>query len=271
MSGDVSGNVNANKHRPTKKRKPIKARTVVIATTVVAVFLAVCREALVTVLAIGALSATLAGVLFGSYDNVLAISGEKPSADDPVRILNTAFRGAVGFSGFYRLAFEGPNVEVPEDPPVPFEYTDDPFTFADTVEIACEPNAVVRLGEEGVALFQSPSHADMTWSAGTTSQYFVMANPEGNTMAISPHIWVDVDGDGMFDPDECVYNKCAYSGVRIASYGEFIAVGRQVEDIEIDRVLDVGEYKAVVDYYAVDGETRKCRDSKEFEFNLKVI
>lgn len=142
--------------------------------------------------------------------------------------------------------------------------------LADSVGIT-NNNKDTKANIEGTTSFQSPLSSDTHWKANSTSQHFVMANPTGNTVALAPHIYVDFNTDGNFSEDECVYNAIQYdSAGKSVSYGVFIDVGRQIEDIEITRTIDAGSYRAKVVYTAVDKETRTLCNGNEFVFDLSV-
>ena len=84
-------------------------------------------------------------------------------------------------------------------------------------------------------------------------------------MDSSPSIYVDLDADGDFEPDECVYNAPDSSG-----YGHLLRAGSQVDNIQLTRPLDSGTYDALTVWRSVLAGTSTPAGHTSFAWTLTV-
>lgn len=146
-----------------------------------------------------------------------------------------------------------------------------PVLFADTVGIT-HNNAEAHARIEGTTTFQAPYTSEQTWHADELAQRFTIANPSGNTVNMAGHIYVDLDDDGAFQEEECVYNPIHYAkDGRITSYGIFIAPGMQTETIDLVRKIPAGTYDALLSFTALDVDTDELCTGQAFEFQLEAV
>lgn len=123
----------------------------------------------------------------------------------------------------------------------------------------------------GSIVYQSPAEENETWKAGSKEQDFLIANPAGNTDDLAAHIYVDLNKDGEFTKDECVYNPIEYDeDGNVTSYGKFIAPGKEIEHITILQEIPAGTYDASLQFTAVDIDTKTLDNPMNFDFELKV-
>lgn len=115
---------------------------------------------------------------------------------------------------------------------------------------------------------------DGGWRANTIDQNFSLMLPASatyggttgkNPVDSSPSIYVDLDADGDFEPDECVYNAPDSSG-----YGSLLHAGSRVDSIKLTRPLDAGTYSALTVWRSVLAETPIPAGETAFAWTLTV-
>lgn len=115
---------------------------------------------------------------------------------------------------------------------------------------------------------------DGGWRANTIDQNFSLMLPASatyggttgkNPVDSSPSIYVDLDADGDFEPDECVYNAPDSSG-----YGSLLRAGSRVDSIKLTRPLDAGTYSALTVWRSVLAETPIPAGETAFAWTLTV-
>lgn len=123
----------------------------------------------------------------------------------------------------------------------------------------------------GTTTFQSMSEDDALWQANATTQHVTLANPSGNSVDMAPHIHVDLNDDGTFEDDECVFNPIERDGAGdVVDWGLFIAPGKQVETITLSRPVPEGQYAAQLSFTALDANTHDETNPMSFEFTLNA-
>lgn len=115
---------------------------------------------------------------------------------------------------------------------------------------------------------------DGEWRANAIDQNFSLSLPASathggttgkNPVDSSPSIYVDINADGDFEPDECVYNAPDSSG-----YGHLLRAGSRVDSIELTRPLDAGTYSALTVWRSVLAETPIPAGETAFAWTLTV-
>lgn len=115
---------------------------------------------------------------------------------------------------------------------------------------------------------------DSEWRAKAIDQNFSLALPASSTRGAttgknpvdsSPSIYVDINADGDFEPDECVYNAPDSSG-----YGHLLRAGSRVDSIELVRPLDAGTYSAMTVWRSVLAGSSTAAGETAFAWTLTV-
>ncbi len=115
---------------------------------------------------------------------------------------------------------------------------------------------------------------DGEWRANAIDQIFSLSLPASSThggttgknpVDSSPSIYVDINADGDFEPDECVYNAPDSSG-----YGHLLRAGSRVDSIELVRPLDAGTYSALTVWRSVLAGTSTPAGHTSFAWTLTV-
>lgn len=115
---------------------------------------------------------------------------------------------------------------------------------------------------------------DGEWRANAIDQIFSLSLPASSThggttgknpVDSSPSIYVDINADGDFEPDECVYNAPDSSG-----YGHLLRAGSRVDSIELVRPLDAGTYSALTAWRSVLAGTSTPAGHTSFAWTLTV-
>lgn len=129
------------------------------------------------------------------------------------------------------------------------------------------------------------STPDQSWKAGETHQATRLALPasvtstdsEGNEttsenpVIAAPRIYVDLDGDGAFSEEECVFNPITYAeDGSVADRGEFLRAGNEVDEIDLTRPLDAGTYAARTSWTPLSAEDGSECNPMSFDWNLIV-
>jgi len=144
-----------------------------------------------------------------------------------------------------------------------------PAYWADQTGITQNNTEAAMDSEQLYTTFESVP--DCTWVAGTTTQPIRLVNAAGNPVDLAPHVYVDVNGDGEFAEDECVWNPVEYDDEgNVTSWGALIAPGNQVSQIEIDREIPEGTYAAHVTFTALLLETHDLTNPMSFDFTVTV-
>lgn len=115
---------------------------------------------------------------------------------------------------------------------------------------------------------------DGEWRANAIDQNFSLSLPafsthggitSRNPVDSSPSIYLDINADGDFEPDECVYNPPDESG-----YGSLLRAGSRVDTIELVRPLDAGTYSALTVWRSVLAGTSTPAGHTSFAWTLTV-
>lgn len=115
---------------------------------------------------------------------------------------------------------------------------------------------------------------DGEWRANAIDQIFSLSLPASSThggttgknpVDSSPSIYVDINADGDFEPDECVYNAPDSSG-----YGSLLRAGSRVDSIELTRPLDSGTYDAMTLWRSVLAGSSTPAGETAFAWTLTV-
>ena len=115
---------------------------------------------------------------------------------------------------------------------------------------------------------------DSEWRANAIDQNFSLSLPASSThggttgknpVDSSPSIFADLDADGDFEPDECVYNPPDSSG-----YGSLLRAGSRVDSIKLTRPLDAGVYDALTVWRSVLAGTSTPAGHTSFAWTLTV-
>ncbi len=126
------------------------------------------------------------------------------------------------------------------------------------------PNASVRAEIEEHTTFQSVPN--VLWKEGERDVGLLIANPEGNPVDMAPHVFIDVNGDGSFTEDECVWNPQDSSGE-----GDLLAPGSKVDQIHLDRLLKPGVYDGQVVFTAYHVGSHAPANGMTMAFKAKVV
>lgn len=122
---------------------------------------------------------------------------------------------------------------------------------------------------------------DQTWKANSLTQNIRLALPGsvieadgstvGNPVDAAPHIYVDVNGDGAFSEDECVYNPMTYGADgNITDYGKFLRAGTEVNQITLNQALKAGTYNAELVWTGVLVSDHTPANPMSFNFVITV-
>ena len=129
------------------------------------------------------------------------------------------------------------------------------------------------------------SMSDQTWKAGETTQDVSLSLPatvtqtdeEGNEKTYdnpiyaAPHIYVDLNKDGEFTEDECVYNPMQYdSDGNVKNIGALLKPGNEVNSIELTKAIDAGEYDAELLWTGLTIDSHEVANPMTFKFGLTV-
>lgn len=117
-----------------------------------------------------------------------------------------------------------------------------------TEEVSTQPVASIEYASYEATM-------DSEWAANAIDQNFSLSLPASathggktgkNPVASSPSIFVDINHNDEFEPDECVYNPPDDSG-----YGQLLHAGSHVDSITLTRPLDSGTYDALTVWNSV--------------------
>lgn len=126
---------------------------------------------------------------------------------------------------------------------------------------------------------------DQTWAANTTEQDVTLTLPknvsikdaEGNDISYenpvisSPHIYVDLNNDGEFSEDECIYNPVTYDeDGNISDYGDMLKPGNTIDHITLTQGLPAGTYNAKVLWTSLIAENNQPANPMVFNFTITV-
>ena len=135
-----------------------------------------------------------------------------------------------------------------------------------TEEVSTQPVASIEYASYEATM-------DGEWRANAIDQIFSLSLPSvshggttgKNPVDSSPSIYVDINADGDFEPDECVYNAPDSSG-----YGHLLRAGSRVDSIELVRPLDAGTYSALTVWRSVIAGTSTPAGHTSFAWTLTV-
>lgn len=136
-----------------------------------------------------------------------------------------------------------------------------------TEEVSTQPVASIEYASYEATM-------DGEWRANAIDQIFSLSLPASSThggttgknpVDSSPSIYVDINADGDFEPDECVYNAPDSSG-----YGHLLRAGSRVDSIELVRPLDAGTYSALTVWRSVLAGTSTPAGHTSFAWTLTV-
>jgi len=115
------------------------------------------------------------------------------------------------------------------------------------------------------------STPDQSWEAGALTVPCPVVNLESNPVDMSPHLYVDLDGNGAFTEDECLFNPITYeSDGSVSSWGNFLAPGQSLEQIDLVRPLSAGTYDCKMVYTAVHTGTAEQANGMVMNFSATV-
>lgn len=136
-----------------------------------------------------------------------------------------------------------------------------------TEEVSTQPVASIEYASYEATM-------DGEWAANAIDQIFSLSLPASatcggttgkNPVDSSPSIYVDLDADGDFEPDECVYNPPDESG-----YGSLLHAGSRVDTIKLVRPLDAGVYDARTIWRSVLSGSSTPAGETAFAWSLTV-
>lgn len=155
-----------------------------------------------------------------------------------------------------------------------------PLAFADQAAIVAA-NADAKAGVTTYAAYASVP--DQSWVAGETSQRMTIQLPatathtnadgeevtEDNPVYAAPHVYVDLDGDGEFAEDECLWNPMERDADgTVTNVGQLLRPGNEVSEVELARPLDAGEYDAELLWTGVLADTHELANPISFRFRV---
>lgn len=158
---------------------------------------------------------------------------------------------------------------------------DMPSLLADQVGIT-RANSDVTAGHIQYASYASV--ADQEWVAGQQHQdmhlelpaHVSVTTPDGteeaydNPVIAAPHVYVDLDGDGSFSEEECVFNPITYADDgAVVDWGSFLEPGRAIDGVDLVRDVPAGSYDGQVKWTALDSSGSPC-NPMTFAFVLHV-
>lgn len=126
---------------------------------------------------------------------------------------------------------------------------------------------------------------DQIWTAGETHQEIRLVLPAtvttkdkynrevsySNPVDAAPHIYVDLNADGEFSEDECVFNPMTFDkNGKITDIGALLQAGNQIDSVELTRPIDQGEYDAEVVWTGITSDTHEMANPMTFQFHLTV-
>lgn len=144
------------------------------------------------------------------------------------------------------------------------------------------PGAKAVIGQ--YASYQSID--DQVWDADSMTQDVMLVLPDTvNTSGIdgeeitypnpvyaAPHIYVDLNSDGSFDDDECVFNPIAMNpDGSVADLGQMLKPGNMIDKIELTKPLTAGDYDAQLIWTGIRSDTQEMANPMLFRFHLKVV
>lgn len=149
--------------------------------------------------------------------------------------------------------------------------------------IAGETTKPAKTETKGAAVAYAAyeSVTDQNWKANALEQSIRLALPgtvtgtdgksTANPVDAAPHIYVDLNGDEVFDRDECVYNALTYDADgNVESYGLFLHAGTEVNEITLTRPLDAGEYDAELVWTGIMQSDHTPANPMTFQFKITV-
>lgn len=156
-----------------------------------------------------------------------------------------------------------------------------PVVFADQAGIT-HNNAGAALSKTSYAAYASVG--DATFKRDTTKQALVLTHPktvdferggkritEDNPVYAAPWIFVDLNHDGKFGDDECVYNAPTKDEEgHITNVGKLLKPGNQIQEIDLTKTIPVGDYEACLIWQGLTIETHELATPMSFDFKLHV-
>lgn len=136
-----------------------------------------------------------------------------------------------------------------------------------TEEVSTQPVASIEYASYEATM-------DGEWMANAIDQKFSLSLPAFSTQGgitsrnpvdSSPSIYLDINADGDFEPDECVYNPPDESG-----YGSLLRAGSRVDTIKLVRPLDAGVYDARTIWRSVLAGSSTPAGETAFAWSLTV-
>lgn len=159
---------------------------------------------------------------------------------------------------------------------------DAPAYFADQTGIINNDNQQPT-AHVSYATYQSTP--DQTWKANTLEQDITLALPENvtytdtdgqqktekNPVVAAPSIWVDLNNDGDFSNDECVFNPPTYDKDGTVTHaGNLLDPGKQITHITLTKKIPAGTYKAQTLWTPQMAEGGSPANPMTFNWNLTV-
>lgn len=159
---------------------------------------------------------------------------------------------------------------------------DAPAYFANQTGIVQQPQSTP---ETTITYATYQSTSDQTWTANSTEQDISLVLPanttytdkngqtksEKNPIVAAPSIWVDFNGNGKFDNDECVFNPPTYdkNGV-VTNPGNLLEAGKELDHVTLTRTIPAGTYKAETVWTPQMAEGGTNANPMAFNWNLTV-
>ncbi|MGN8739530.1 hypothetical protein [Bilifractor sp. HCP3S3_D3] len=122
-------------------------------------------------------------------------------------------------------------------------------------------NSEVKGEITGYTSFESVQ--DQTWSSASKKQPILLKNLKNNPVDLCPSVYLDLNKDGKFAEDECVWTAGNGSENRIAP-------GSELKEITLDHTPEKGSYDAQVIYHAYMHGTDTPANGMNFAFKVTV-
>lgn len=115
------------------------------------------------------------------------------------------------------------------------------------------------------------STPDVKWSLADQTHKIRINNDKANPVDMCPHVFIDLNHDGSFTDDECVFNPVKYNDDgSVASFGSRIAPGKSINEITFTRDVQPGDYDAVVRYDAFMSGSEEQGNGMEMWFKASI-
>lgn len=113
--------------------------------------------------------------------------------------------------------------------------------------------------------------SSMVIPSGSETVVATVSVPQMQPVDLAPHVFVDVNGDGRFTEDECLFNPVVKDAKgNVTSYGAFLAPGDAIDEITLSKPLKAGTYQGQVQYTAVHHGTTTQANGMSMPFTAVV-